>query len=108
MRPVGSKIVKVKYNEQYAKLSLIVTPGNGPSLLGRNWLSCFKLNWESLFTVSEVPDDDSKMKLERLLEKHNEVFKDELGTLKDVTVHLDLKEGAIPKFFKPRPVPYMC
>ena len=104
VKPVGSKIVDVKYNEQYAKLSLTVTPGRGPSLLGRNWLNCCKLNWGSLFPV-RVIQNDSKT-LESLLERHYEVFKDELGTLKDVTVHLDLKEGALPKIFKPRPVPY--
>ena len=35
-----------------------------------------------------------------------DVFKNELGTVKGVKASLKLKEGAEPKFFKPRPVPY--
>ena len=40
-----------------------------------------------------------------MLTRHKEVFKDELGTMKDVKAKLDIKPGATPKFFKPRSVP---
>jgi hypothetical protein len=35
-----------------------------------------------------------------------DVFNDELGTVKGIQASLKLKEGATPKFYKPRPVPY--
>jgi len=35
-----------------------------------------------------------------------EVFKEGLGTVKGCQVKLSVKEGAKPKFFKPRSVPF--
>ena len=35
--------VDVMYKDQQASLNLIITFGEGPSLLGRDWLSTFKL-----------------------------------------------------------------
>ncbi|VDI07885.1 Hypothetical predicted protein [Mytilus galloprovincialis] len=35
-----------------------------------------------------------------------DVFKDELGTVKGMQASLKLKEEAVPKFLKPRPIPY--
>ena len=44
--------------------------------------------------------------VESLLQKYDELFRDELGTLKGITARLVVDENATPKFFKPRPVPY--
>ena len=54
MKVTGTCIlnVKVQYEDQFKKLVLVVTAGNGPSLLGRNWLNHIKLNWKKLFAVS--------------------------------------------------------
>lgn len=46
----------------------------------------------------------NKSPLETVLIKHAEVFKDELGKMKDITVNLNIKPGSRPKF--PRQVPY--
>ena len=35
---IGNLHMRVHYGEQFAKLVLVVVEGNGPSLLGRNWL----------------------------------------------------------------------
>ena len=35
------------------------------------------------------------------------VFRDEIGCLKDRTVNLTVHANAVPKFFKPRPVPFL-
>ena len=43
--------------------------------------------------------------VEIFLKKYAEVFKDELGTLKEYRAHLTLKEGATPRFLKLRQVP---
>lgn len=40
------------------------------------------------------------------LEEYSELFKEELGTVKDFTAHLEFKESCSPKFFRPRPVPF--
>ena len=41
-----------------------------------------------------------------MLDKHNEVFKEELGTLKGTTAKIYVDANAQPKFMKARPVPY--
>jgi len=40
-----------------------------------------------------------------VLDRHSEVFKDELGTLQGTTVKLHIDSAIQPKFFKHRPVP---
>ncbi len=72
--------------------------GRGPLLLGRNWLKTIKLNWG---TIKKVTND-----LDQVLHNHNEVFKDELGTMKDTNAKLYVKPNCNPKFCKPRSVPH--
>ena len=45
---VGSACVNVVYEDQRAQLPLIVVKGDGPTLLGRNWLKKLILNWSQL------------------------------------------------------------
>ena len=46
---LGTVDVVVNYNDHTATLPLLVVKGEGPSLLGRNWLSVLKLNWHEIF-----------------------------------------------------------
>ena len=39
IKGAGTLEVKVQYENQFKELVLVVTAGNGQSLLGRNWLS---------------------------------------------------------------------
>ena len=41
--------VGVKYGDQTVTLPLLVIKGEGPSLLGRNWLDVLKLDWHEIF-----------------------------------------------------------
>ena len=46
LKALGSTIVQVRHGEKEAvKLLLLIVPGNGQSLLGRNWLRALKLDW---------------------------------------------------------------
>ena len=46
MEIVGETTIRVSYADQEPKmLSLVVVAGCGPSLLGRNWLQQFVLDW---------------------------------------------------------------
>ena len=62
----------VLYEDQQAALPLIVVQETGPPLLGMNWLHTIRLN---------------------------NVFKPGLGTMRRITVKLELKEDARPSFF---------
>ncbi len=105
--PIGAAEVQVQYGDQQYMLPLVITPNNGPTLLGRNWLYKIRLDWVSLFNkqpiVNSVKLDEN---LESLLNKNAEVFAPELGTPKDMKVRIPLNPDAKPKFFKARTVPY--
>ena len=77
---MGQLQVNVECNDQRSTLPIQIIEGNGAMLLGRNWLKAIKLNWG---TIKKVTND-----LEQVLHNHNEVFKDELGTMKDTMLNL--------------------
>ena len=76
--------------------------GDGPSLLGRNWLKALRLDWQRIGRVARGNTPD----LDTLLDKHNAIFKDELGIVKTYKATLQVCPDAQPKFYKPRPVPF--
>ena len=96
---VGELSVRVQYGDQTKQLSLVVVSGNGPSLLGRNWLTEIKLNWQQLNKVT-------KSDLHTLFEKYKNIFKEELGTVTSHKAILKVQPEATPKFHKARPVPF--
>ena len=79
---LGQQKVKVQHGEQTAKLPLLVVQGKGPSLLGRNWLRVFHLDWKMIHQLRGGG-------LQDLLEHHGEVF--QLGTLRgyEAKIHVD-------------------
>eukprot|EP00731_Ephydatia_muelleri_P005042 Em0002g1218a len=44
--------------------------------------------------------------IQKLLSRHSELFKDELGLVKGVTIKLYVDPSATPRFFRPRSVPH--
>ena len=96
---LGSISVSVLHNQQQKQLSLLVVSGDGPSLLGRDWLTQLQLDWTAIHQLCS-PD-----KVQGVLDRHSEVFKDELGTLQGKKVKLHIDTAVQPKFVKHRPVP---
>ena len=97
---VGRLMVKVQYQGQEEQLPLDVVAGDGPSLLGRDWLAKLKLEWMHMFSVH------AQESLQDVLEQHNTVFKPELGRIKGVEARLHINPEAQPRFYKLRSVPY--
>lgn len=107
LQVLGELDVKVRYGTQVAVLPLIVVQGEGPSLLGRNWMSTLQLQWEELFRTEQVSKRQEENKAyQDVLAKYPELFKDELGLPKGTAASLELKPEAKPRFCKPRPIPY--
>ena len=92
----GRLTARVKCGAQEATLTLLVVRGNGPPLLGRDWLAQLRLPWASIFSMSEPLRD--------LKEKYSALFEDDGGACTQ-TVSLDIDPSVPPKFYKPRPVP---
>ena len=99
--------VKVNYGETNKLLFLYVVEGQGPSLMGREWLNEININWQKLNladTSNNVVPTNSEV--ERLLKKYVNVFKEGLGVMNTFKAKLQVKEGAKPRFCKARPVPF--
>ena len=98
----GELQVVVRYHGQQEDLSLLVVEGDGPSLLGRDWLSKLRLNWQQIFIRQA---EESHKSLEKVLSQFKEVFNPNLGSLQGYTAKIHLEDNAVPWFYKARPVP---
>ena len=98
---LGQNDVTVRYGDQVQKLIITVVDGNGPSLLGRDWLKQLRLNWTQISMIQ-----NSSTQLEDLMKEYSEIFRDELGTVRGFQASLHLKGSPQPKFFRPRSVPF--
>ena len=94
----GEAQVTVCYKDQKFKLPLIVVKGDGPPLLGRDWLQNIVLDWKEIKQVSTS--------LDGLLQKYNTLFDNKLGTMKGVHAKLAVKPDSKPKFCRARTAPY--
>ena len=106
IKPIGIiQNVPVQYSDQFQNLPLIVTPGNGPNLLGKNWMSAFtKIDWNKIFGVNKL--HQNKSDLDQLLDKYPEVFDTKLGCLQGTKVTIHVNKDITPKFCKPRTVAF--
>ena len=96
---LGTIDVLVKYGNQETTIPLLVVKGEGPSLLGRNWLEKIQLNWYEIFWLHNAT-------LNELLEKHRAVFGSDLGTAKGFKAKIIVESSASPKFLRARSLPY--
>ena len=77
--------------------------GEGPNILGRDWISAFKTFQEDLGQIDNLVGSNQLLVL---LEKHFCVFTNEIGTLKGKNVKLPVDPNVKPKLYKVLPVPY--
>ena len=95
---LGSFEVVVSYKDQQATLPLIVVEGEGPTLLGRNWLDHIVADCKEIHLNRNAP-------LQAVLEKHKVVFEEQLGKLKGFEAKILVDPEATPRFCKARSVP---
>ena len=100
IQPVGRASLNVRLKDKYHELSVLIVPGHGPNLLGRDWLTQLQLDWPAIADLNSV-----QMPKGFPLE-FDALFTDELGTLKGVKATLTVDPDAPPHFCKARPVPY--
>ncbi len=74
-------------SDQTAVLSMLVVEGNGPSLLGRDWLQELKIDWSKVHRVS-------------LLEQYVTLFAEKLGEIRGIKAKIHLKPKCISKLFQ--------
>ena len=97
---LGEFQVRVTYQTHEVQLPLVVTKGDKPVLLERNWLDKLKLDWATMFKVSEVNAVDG------LIAKYQVLFEKGYGHLRQFKASIQVLEDAQTIFLKARPVPY--
>ena len=96
---MGARKVQVYYEGQMATLPLVVVEGNGPTLLGRNWLGSIRIDWCKIHYSPSAG-------IQNLLEKYDEVFEGKLGTFKGRPTKIVVDSDATPRFCKACTLPY--
>ena len=100
---LGQLKVEVKHKGYVGTHKLVVVTGNGPALLGRDWLNQIRLDWAS---IKAVAAEQGALSVDQLTSKYREVFWQETGSLRHFKANLCLKEGARPRFCRPHTVPF--
>ena len=90
---VGARNVQVNYEGQRATLPLIVVKGDGPTLLGRDWLASIRIDWYKIHYTPSVG-------LQNLLEKYDVIFHEQLGSFNRRQAKIEVDPEAIPHFCK--------
>jgi len=109
IKAIGKAKIVVKYSGQSQVLNVYVVDGDKPNLFGREWLNKIRLNWNEIFHVDQ---SEGELRLEEVSELNNlfsefaELFGADLGLMKGEKAKIYIKDNAIPKFCKARPIPY--
>jgi hypothetical protein len=118
IKPLGKMLVNVKYGDKEKQLTLYVVAKGANPLLGRDWIKDLGIVVKipskpnaSLGTNVKQKPFGSLLNVETkqvsdLYQQFPEVFTDKLGPYKGEPARLELKENAVPKFLKPRPIPF--
>ncbi|XP_055904054.1 uncharacterized protein K02A2.6-like [Eupeodes corollae] len=101
----GELKVDVSYKEETHKVNLLVVDSAGANILGMDWFRAFNLTIQH--SVLSINSSDSFLNsIQALCKAHADLFSTGLGRCKEYKAHLALKEGAVPKFVRHRPIPY--
>lgn len=110
VKVIGATLVRIRYQQQTKNLPLIVGKGDSLSLLGRGWLEHIYLDWREVKNRRKAGKvyrvETTVNTLQQVLNRHEDMFKEELGTLKGTKATIRVKQDATPRFFCPRSVPF--
>ncbi|XP_063357876.1 uncharacterized protein K02A2.6-like [Cydia amplana] len=102
--PLGYFRGRVCYMSTVKHLKIYVVQNGGPPLLGRDFMAKFKIRL--VCDNNKLTPEPHIDELPQLLNDFPDVWKDELGRFNKFEVDLFLKQNSVPKFFKPRSIPF--
>uniref|UniRef100_A0A914X065 RNA-directed DNA polymerase n=1 Tax=Plectus sambesii TaxID=2011161 RepID=A0A914X065_9BILA len=116
---MGQATVNVIYNGKSARLKMLVT-SKCDNVMGQPWTRALQISDLNALhstestpsNVLQLPSDGSPASsptsttTDKLLNDFPEVFEPGLGHCTKVKAHLELKEGARPRFLRARPLPF--
>ena len=101
---LGCTTLQARYsNCKQVPVVVQVVSGDGPNLLGRDWLGQLEVDLGAI----QVNTLQETTALDEILDKHPKVFSADLGCMEGPKVELHIDTKVHPKFYKPRTVPFM-
>lgn len=97
---IGVMKVPITYGGERKIIEVYVIKGAGPALLGRNFLSLYKLQLSRVNHCVELTE------LDYYVNKYPTLFSDNLDSFNKYKIKLTLKPGSKPSFFRARTVPF--
>lgn len=88
---LGTCGVAVEYKSKSVNIPITVVRNWGPSLMGRDWLGEFQLDWSEILSISEFNKSEE---LKKTLDKFEDVFRDELGAVKGMQAKIYVDQAA--------------
>ena len=98
---LGQLDVEEQYGAQRAHLPLCVAQGEGSNLVGRDWLQHLCHDWSIICQVESAEQSG----VNSILDRHKNVFHEELGTLQGFEAKIYVDPTARPVFCKARSGP---
>lgn len=98
---IGMAPLPVSYAGRTQLIDVYIIRNGGPPILGRDFISLFKLEITSVQYCTQNQDE-----YEKLQKRYPSVFSDKLGLFTKYKVELQLKQDAKPVFFKARPIAF--
>ncbi|XP_055918533.1 uncharacterized protein K02A2.6-like [Eupeodes corollae] len=97
--------VQVTYENSTYNMNLLVVDGSGANILRLDWFKAFSLKVQH--SILQIKSNDFLLNsIETLCKKYGRLFSSGLGKCTSFQAHLELKEGAVPKFVRHRQIPY--
>ena len=76
-------------------------------LLGRDWMALLQFDVSTLINqVSQIHHMSGTTLATDIMAKSSDIFKDQLGVLKGIEANIAIDDSAVPRFHKPRPMPF--
>ena len=105
---------RLQENEEVCTITYNVSKIKDLNLLGRDAMATLGVSIDKMLYPEGVncvvsgsyPDPLFQEKCAKLCEKFPDLFKSELGCLQSYELEIEFKDGVIPKFCKPRSVPF--
>lgn len=96
----------VRFGAKSNTMPFLIVDGNGPSILGRDFIQKFNLTFAQVNSIEA--SESTKSKLNKLLSEYSGLFDGTLGKFNGPKIHLNIKNGSDirPVFCKPRTIPY--
>ncbi|CAF1460993.1 unnamed protein product [Adineta ricciae] len=105
----GESWVEISYNGKFFSLKTLVVFESQANILGRDWIKALQLLNKSFTdrkdTTAVCSIQSSLTDLQEICTQYKEIFEDQLGCCK-LQAQLHLKPDVLPKFFKPRSIPF--